>query len=179
MACAPSEDSDQPEHPPNLISLCCLHENQQNDVQRSKHLPALGLTMKYEMSRLMTKPTKWHVHPVKTQISLSIHPVWSVFAVCMKKAWILSYTLNAQRRLWSGWPDAQVDLSLRWAHKSFCWFCHVAAHIHIHVYIKFVWLYKNMLICLIFISFQIVQIRHLIVHRRLQWSFQVLNSLLS
>ena len=25
-----------------------------------------------KMSRLMTKPTKWHVRPVKTQISLGI-----------------------------------------------------------------------------------------------------------
>ena len=25
--------------------------------------------------------------------------------------------------------DAQVDLSLRWAHKPFCWFCHEAAQI--------------------------------------------------
>ena len=24
--CAPSEDSDQPGHPPSLISLCCPHE---------------------------------------------------------------------------------------------------------------------------------------------------------
>ena len=29
----------------------------------------------------MTKPTKWHVHPVKTQISLGIRPVCSVFAI--------------------------------------------------------------------------------------------------
>ena len=29
------------------------------------------------LSRLMTKPTKWHVRPAKTQISLGIHPVWS------------------------------------------------------------------------------------------------------
>ena len=29
-----------------------------------------------DMSRLMTKPTKWHVLPAKTQISLGIHPVW-------------------------------------------------------------------------------------------------------
>ena len=29
------------------------------------------------MSRLMTKPTKWHVRPAKTLISLGIHPVWS------------------------------------------------------------------------------------------------------
>ena len=29
------------------------------------------------MSRLMTKPTKWHVRPATTQISLGIRPVWS------------------------------------------------------------------------------------------------------
>ena len=25
--------------------------------------------------------------------------------------------------------DAQTDLSLRWAHRSFCWFCHAPFHI--------------------------------------------------
>ena len=69
--CAPSEDSDQPEHPPSLIR---------------------------------------------------------VFAVRIKKPWVLSYPLRAQRRLirlvgCSGWSES----SLR-AH-SFCWFCHVAAHV--------------------------------------------------
>ena len=63
--CAPSEDSDQPGHPPSLIS---------------------------------------------------------VFAVRMKKPWALSYPLNAQRRLWSDWADAQADLSLRWAHSHFVGF---------------------------------------------------------
>ena len=29
-----------------------------------------------------------------------------VFAVCMKKAWVLSYPLSAQRRLWPDWADA-------------------------------------------------------------------------
>ena len=29
------------------------------------------------LSRLVTKPTKWHVRPAKTQISLGIRPVWS------------------------------------------------------------------------------------------------------
>ena len=59
------------------------------------------------------------VCPAKTQISLGIRPVWSVFAVRMKKAWVLSYPLSAQRRLWSDWADAQADLSLRWAHTHF------------------------------------------------------------
>ena len=51
-----------------------------------------------------------------------------VFTVCMKKAWVLSYPLSAQRKLWSDWVDTQADLSLRWAHMPFCWFCYDAAH---------------------------------------------------
>ena len=61
MACAPSEDSDQPGHPPSLIRA---------------------------------------------------------FLVSMKKAWVLSYTLSAQRRLWWDW----ADLSLRLAHSHFVGF---------------------------------------------------------
>ena len=80
------------------------------------------LSVKGHMSHLMTKPTKWHVRPAKTQMSLVIRPVWSVFAVCMKKAWVLSYPLSAQQRLWSDWVDAQADLSLRWAHSHFVGF---------------------------------------------------------
>ena len=59
-----------------------------------------------QMSRLMTKPTTWHVRPAKTQISLG-----------MKKAWFLSYPLSAQRRL-SGWSESSLGA------QSFCWFCH-------------------------------------------------------
>ena len=65
MACAPSEDSDQPGHSPSLIK---------------------------------------------------------VFAVHMKKAWVLSYPLSAQRRIWSDWADAQADLSLCWVHSHFVGF---------------------------------------------------------
>ena len=45
-----------------------------------------------------------------------------VFAVRMKKVWVLSYPLNAQRGLWSDWADAQADQSLRWAHSHFVGF---------------------------------------------------------
>ena len=34
-----------------------------------------------------------------------------------------------QQRLWSDWADAKADLSLCWAHRSLCLFCHEAAHI--------------------------------------------------
>ena len=65
MACAPSEDSDQPGHPPSLIR---------------------------------------------------------VFAVRMKKTWVLSYPLSAQKRLLSDWADDQADLTLRWAHAILLFF---------------------------------------------------------
>ena len=50
-----------------------------------------------------------------------------VFAVRMKKAWVLSYLLSAQRRLMrlggcQGWSESSLG-----AH-SFCWFCRVVAH---------------------------------------------------
>ena len=80
MIYAPSEDWDQPEHPPSLIRVC---------------------------------------------------------AVRLKQNWIQSYPLRAQRRLWSDCVDAQADLSLCWAQRSFCccccvfffcvFFCHEAA----------------------------------------------------
>ena len=35
----------------------------------------------------------------------------------------------AQQRLWSAWASTQADLSLRWVHMPFCWFCHEAAHL--------------------------------------------------
>ena len=52
-----------------------------------------------KMSRLMSKQTMWPVRPAKTQISLGIRPVWSVFAVRLKKAWVLRNPLRAQIRL--------------------------------------------------------------------------------
>ena len=58
----------------------------------------------------------------KTQIILGIRPLWSVFAVRMKKPWVLSYTLSSHRRLWSDCADAQADLSLRWPHTHFVGF---------------------------------------------------------
>ena len=51
-----------------------------------------------------------------------------VFAVRMKKAWVLSYPLSAQQRLWSDWADAQAELSSLGA-QPFCWFWHEAAQI--------------------------------------------------
>ena len=43
------------------------------------------IMLSYKLSHSMTKPTKWPLLPTKTQISLGIRPVWSVFAVHMKE----------------------------------------------------------------------------------------------
>ena len=53
-----------------------------------------------------------------------------VFTVCMKKAWVLSYPLSAQRRLirlggCPGWSESSLGAD------SFCWFCHVAAQLYV------------------------------------------------
>ena len=54
------------------------------------------------LSCLMTKPTKWHVRPAKTQISLGIRPVWS------------ESSLSAWRKLGS--------LATHWVHSHFAGF---------------------------------------------------------
>ena len=81
------------------------------------------------LSRLMTKPTKWHVRPAKTQISLGIRPVWSESSLSAWRKIGSLATHWAHSEDWSDWADAQADLSLRWAQRSFCWFCHEAAHL--------------------------------------------------
>ena len=77
----------------------------------------------------MTIPTKWHAHPAKTQISLGICPVWSVFVVRMNKAWVLSYRV-----------DAQADLSLLWAHSHFVGFVMRRLNFENRLLVKVGWL---------------------------------------
>ena len=76
----------------------------------------------YQKSRIVTKPTKWHVRPAKTQISLGIRQVWSESSPCAQWVAMDPSFLHADSEDWSDWADAQADLSLRWAHMPFCWF---------------------------------------------------------
>ena len=55
-------------------------------------------------------------------ISLGIHPVWSESSLSACRR-----SLGSLATHWTQSEDAQADLSLRWAHMSFCWFCHAAA----------------------------------------------------
>ena len=68
------------------------------------------------------KTNKMVLRPAKIQISLGRPGLIRVFAVRMKKGWLLIYPLSAHGRLWSDWADAQADLSLRWAHCHFVCF---------------------------------------------------------
>ena len=79
-----------------------------------------------KLMHLMTKPTTWSVRPAKTQISLGICPVWSESLLYAQ--WVAQDPsfLHADSEDWSDWAD---DLSLRWAHMPFYWFCREAAQL--------------------------------------------------
>ena len=75
----------------------------------------------------MTKPAKWHVPSEDSDQPGHPPSLIRVLVVYIKKVWIPSYPLNAQRRLIRlggspGWSESSLDA--QW----FCWFCHAAAH---------------------------------------------------
>ena len=80
-------------------------------------------------AHLMTKSTKWPLRPANTQINLGIRPVWSESSMSAWGNLGSLATHYAHSDDWSDWADAQADLSLRLAHRLFCWFCHEAAQI--------------------------------------------------
>ena len=134
----------------------------------------------------ITSADKWAtnqqkaVRPAKTQISLGIRPVWSVFTVRMKKAWVLSYPLSAQRRLWLDWVDAQADLSLRWAHGHIVGFVMLqlkkalSCHYQTNAWAALLKLWKNMIFRRIKIEWPHQLPKH---HLFLKWllSFLIIN----
>ena len=60
---------------------CCKYkktfQESKLEMNRKNGTNILSFMQNTEMSRLVTKPTKWSVHPAKTQISLGICSVWS------------------------------------------------------------------------------------------------------
>ena len=95
------------------------------------------------MSRDLTKPTKWLCAQRR------LRSAWSVFAVRMKKAWVLSYPWSTHRRLirlgrCPGWSESSLGA------QSLCWFSHVAAHmlcVYIYIYIQIAHLSNDKIIC--------------------------------
>ena len=86
------------------------------------HAYLVKLASRYEPRH--DKTNKMCLRPAKTQISLRIRPVRSEYLLCTQ--WVA----KDQRYLHAdsgcpGWSEASLG-----AH-SFCWFCHVTAHIYI------------------------------------------------
>ena len=65
-----------------------------------------------------------------------------IFAVRMKKAWVLSYPLSApQRLIWLGGCPGWSESSL--GAQSFCWFCYVVAQCLLLLYLfSGIWLHR-------------------------------------
>ena len=99
-------------------------------------------------SRNTTKPTKWHMRPAKTQISLGIRPVWSASSV---SAWrklgsLATHWAHSEDSVslggCTGWSESSLGA------QSFCWFCHEAAHIQQSVSVLTdLWLLLLLLLC--------------------------------
>ena len=122
-----SRDSNQPTNPCSLISLHWALKwlpKVKGTVTTMIRLCCCkaGLILcRVHMSRSMTKPIKWHVHPAKTQISLGIRPVWSDSS--LPASWVAKDQCFFMRteKLWSVWADPKANLSLHWAYRSFYW----------------------------------------------------------
>ena len=78
--------------------------------------------MKIDMSRLMTKPTKWLCAQQRLRSAwVSAQSDQSLHCALNRKLKGQCFFMR-QWRLWSDWADAQTDLSLRWAHSHFVGF---------------------------------------------------------
>ena len=78
------------------------------------------------------KTNKWPLDPAKTTTYLSIlsSPMIIIFAMHFMGNSVPKPSSGGQRKLWSDWVDVpEVDQSLCWEHKSFCWFCHALAQL--------------------------------------------------
>ena len=114
MASAPSEDSDQPGHPPSLIRVFavrmkkawvlsyslsrCLGRSESSDTVILLVL-SWGSALFWFWSRLWGRTSPWD------------------YLIIPKQNLAFS-----SRRLWSDWANTQADLSLRWAHSHFVGF---------------------------------------------------------
>ena len=81
----------------------------------------------------MTKRTKWHVRPAKTQISLGIRPVWSEYSLCAQRVAKDPRCRHADSedsgQTWLIWVFAgRTCRFVGFVMRRFIWFCHEAAN---------------------------------------------------
>ena len=80
---------------------------------------------------------------LSNQKILILYTCYTVWTTLWFYIWAASWQnhqngMCAQQRLGSDWADAQADLSFRWAHMPFCWFCHEAAHFMYSSYLSYI-----------------------------------------
>ena len=81
------------------------------------YIQRVRITCYLNMSHSMTKSTKWHAPSEDSDQPGQLPSLIRGFTVC----WMGNWGLDIED--WSVWADAQDDLSLRWVHMSFSWFC--------------------------------------------------------
>ena len=95
--------------------IACLLKDVASLIDKVSVCLNITFACKTEMRHIVTKPTRWHVGPAKTQISLGIRTVWSIFTVHMKKAWVLSYPFECTAKtlirlgVCLGWSESSLD----------------------------------------------------------------------
>ena len=92
--------------------------------------PVIYIWDKTKMSQRMTKPTKWHVRPAKTQISLGIRPVWSESSLCAQRLAKDTSFLYADS-VDSDQTGRMPRLIWVFAGRTCCRFCHALAQIKV------------------------------------------------
>ena len=116
--------------------MCLGSENGRNrnrQIQRHEYITEFTLTsfrlIKVYLSHLMAKTNLMTCAPSEDSDQRG-HPPSLISLRCPHEETLGPQLPNERlRRLWSDWADAQAGLSLRWAHRSFCWFWHEVAHI--------------------------------------------------
>ena len=95
-----------------LLLLCCWYKK----IALKSDFIYIFFMFHY-ISHLMTKPTKWHVRPLKTQIGLGIHPVWSESSLWAwrKLGFLATHWLHSEDS-WLVCAAVQADQSLLGAH---------------------------------------------------------------
>ena len=95
--------------------------------RQTAHYESLFMNTKVQLSTGMSRgtafPTRLHVLPAKTKISLRIRAVWSVFAGHTVGSQSSKESWSGQRGLSSACVDVQANLSFRWSHMQSCRKC--------------------------------------------------------
>ena len=92
----------------------------------------------------MTKLTKWRGPSKDSDQPGHLPSLIRVFVVCSLGSYgPKTRFLHVDSEDWSDWTDAQADLNLCWAHRSFCWFCRAMAQLltilHTRLIMKKIW----------------------------------------